>query len=69
LLEIETDPAFCVVAFSDGKPDSTFPENALKSVHLDPLAPFSGKARDSLGPRVVVIGHDVKVLLVTGRNA
>ncbi|HEY4775237.1 MAG TPA: hypothetical protein VIH40_10510 [Xanthobacteraceae bacterium] len=30
-METESALDFCVVAFSDGKPDSTFPENALVS--------------------------------------
>jgi hypothetical protein len=37
MLETETALAFYVVAFSDGKPDSTFPENASRadSAHVE----------------------------------
>jgi hypothetical protein len=31
---------FAFVAFSDGKPGSTFPENALERFHADPLQHF-----------------------------
>jgi hypothetical protein len=33
LVESEGTPAFLFVAFSDGKPVSTFPENALPQVN------------------------------------